>query len=257
MPTKTTDLPIADTPLTGAEIVYVVQDDNSRQTTVDAIAGSGTALRLRGAPVLFTSSGTYTPDAEVKAILVEVQGAGGGGGGVSSTAGGSAVAGNGGAGGYGKKLIDSVSASYTATVGALGAGGSAGNNAGSTGGTSSFTDGVLTLTASGGVGGSGSSGSSSSVTATGGAGGAASGGDVNVSGASGEPGHTVSGVRSAFGKGADAVFGRGGVQQLGNGDGPDATGFGAGGGSGACTASSSNRPGGDGSAGLIIVWEYV
>lgn len=52
MPTKTTDLPIADTPLTGTEIVYVVQDDNSRQTTFGELlnAGNGFLSKAIGEP---------------------------------------------------------------------------------------------------------------------------------------------------------------------------------------------------------------
>ena len=77
-----------------------VLDDGATATILSNMKSAMTALtpgRLLGVRV-FTASGTYTPTAGTKSVIVEAQGGGGGGGGIGSAAGG-ATAGNGGGGG--------------------------------------------------------------------------------------------------------------------------------------------------------------
>lgn len=99
----------------------------------------------------FTASGTYTPTAGTKSIIVELQGGGGGGGGVSATDGTQVCGGVGaGAGAYLKLRFTTVAAAAV-VVGAGGAGGAASTvgGTGSPGNTSSFG----TSSVSGGDGG--------------------------------------------------------------------------------------------------------
>jgi hypothetical protein len=99
----------------------------------------------------FTVSGTYTPTAGTRSVVVEVIGGGGGSGGVPNTTSGQFVSSGGGGGGsYAKSRITSGFSGQTVTIGA---GGAAGNSttAGGDGGATSF--GAL-LSAPGGGGGS-------------------------------------------------------------------------------------------------------
>lgn len=136
---------------------------------------------------------TYTPPAGVRAIEVEVIGAGGGGGGAdgqNTTDDG--YAGGGGGGGWARAFITSLASSYTYAVGAGGAGGAAGNNAGATGGTTSFTGSGVTVQATGGTGGAGvlSTSSNSSLAGVGGLG--------SLTGISGFIGGGIQGTRSRY-----------------------------------------------------------
>ena len=193
--------------------------------------------------VTFTSSGTWTKDAGLKYVVVEVQAGGGAGKGINTSS--DAGCDGGGAGGYTRSLIlaASLGVTETVTVGAFGVG-VAGSNGGSGGDTTFGSH----STASGGVG---ASTSNSGYSRYGGAGGAASGGDVNTKGESGQGGSSE--VRG--GRGGHSHFGNGGEGATGNTSGGDADGYGAGGGGGADTATS-NVSGGDGTAGVVIVTEY-
>jgi len=171
--------------------------------------------------VTFTSSGTWTKDAGLKYVIVEVQGAGGGGGrgdgGASDDNGGS----GGGAGGYSRKLIlaSSLGATETVTVGTGGAGDS--GSGGATGGNSSFG---AHATANGGTGANGSE--------IEGVGGTAASGDVNSQGQHGSRGTEV------------GEKGAGGANALGWG-----VGGGGNGGNGSDNGSGGNN-------GIVIVTEY-
>ena len=187
--------------LTGATSGYVeikaaaISGDNEVEVpnvsggTRMVLAGSDGALPSPGLLnyVYLTTpgSGTYTPTAGTKRILVEVWGGGGGGGGVDgiATSGHWAKGGCGGGGGYCSKWIASgLAASYSYTVGAGGAGGNAGANTGATGGTSTFSGTGISLTANGGDGGAGKTAESGGTLSYGHPGGSASGGDLNVRG---------------------------------------------------------------------------
>jgi len=235
-----------------------------------AQTATGPAWQAMGAMnnvVIITSNGTYTPSAGTKSILVKLIGGGGGGGGVAATVNASIedalAGGGGGAGGYCEYYVASVAASYAVTVGAAGTGGAAGNNAGGTGGATTFNG---TVTASGGLGGNGSAATVGIFYNAGGAGGAAAGGTVNIPGNAGGNGIIL--VNSATpatnaGAGGSSHFGAGGAAPyvINNGiSGNSATGYGAGGsGANSTWQSGGNngaQPGGNGSPGVIIIYEY-
>ena len=204
--------------------------------------------------VTFTSPGTWTKDANLKAVKVTLIGGGGGGGGVR---GGnppaiSRTAGSGGGGGVSVKYIPapSIPGPVVVTCGTGGAGGpgppSAGAyTAGGTGGTSSFGS---FFSATGGGGGAQPTG----------AGGIGSGGDLDIlSGRGNSIGGAQGGGNSLFnysgganGQGTPipAVPARPG--------GIPATGQGCGGGGAISPPAATIRAGGAGSGGIVIVEEF-
>jgi len=203
--------------------------------------------RLLGAPKVLAISGSYTPGANVKAIVVEIVGGGGGGGAASSSANYNAAGGGGGGGGYSKKYIPiSSTASIPYTVGLGGNGATYPAASGQSGGATSFGSG---FTATGGGGGNtASSNASSSLVGMGGGGGTSSGGNINSTGAGGQNGvsssPTIAGgtMGAGFG-GASALSGQGGP---------------GGGGPGAATNSGNQNVNGNrGNDGVIIIWEYA
>jgi hypothetical protein len=205
--------------------------------------------------VTTTGGGTYTTPAGVKAILVECYGGGGGGGSCDGAASSAGAGGGGGAGGYCRKLILAPASSYAINVGVGGTGpaGAANGTVGGNGGNTTF--GTSLLTANGGTGGAASGTAGSTVIeAAGGAGGTATGGDLNVTGGRGGAGVRFSGTQSFSGYGADAPVGAGGSTVM-NLAGNAATGFAAGGGAGS-TQGATDRAGGAGAQGIIIVTEY-
>jgi hypothetical protein len=86
---------------------------------------------------VFSSSGTYTPSANLSYAVVEVQ-AGGGGAGFTNAN--SAYGASGGGGGYSKSALSAttIGASQTITIGTGGSGGASMNTNGAAGGSSSF-----------------------------------------------------------------------------------------------------------------------
>ena len=217
------------------------------------IAGAGGLHSFQ----IFTSgtAQTYTRPANVTSILVELWGGGGGGGGVAATASSTSSAGGGGAGGYARLYVASAASSYTYTVGGGGAGGTAGANNGTSGTTTTFS--ASSLQATGGVGGDGTSGvlNTSGQYKLGGAGGVGTNGNVNANGAVGGGSSAIFGI-ALSGYGASSPIGGGGNSLNTSGTGNNATVY-ASGGSGALTGAATNRAGGNGSAGLIIVWEFA
>lgn len=203
---------------------------------------------------IYTANDTWTKPAGLSFVIVEVLGAGGGGGGADQDGSNSGTGGGGGAGGYSRKKIPAAAlgATETVTIGALGAGGAAGNNAGATGGASSFG---AHATANGGVGGS-STAPASSATVIGGAGGAAADGDTNIQGQSGGGGMRSSTTIALPGEGGSTPYGNG-ARGKNNAAVNASTGYGAGGAGAASTTGGSDRAGGDGTAGLVIVYEYL
>jgi len=214
---------------------------------------------------VFSTAGTftYTPTAGTKQVEVEVQGGGGGGGGsLATTTTTQMCAGTGaGAGGYGISRITSGFSGVTVTVGAAGAGVSGAN--GTAGGTSSFG---AFISATGGT--AGKVGVSYTVpqisSGTGvGVGGAGTGGNIyNIQGADGK--HGLIFTSSAMGgEGGASKMGMGGrtiaattsspVSSAGN----PATGQGAGGGGGVSTNVAAASAGGAGTAGIVIIREFM
>ena len=207
---------------------------------------------------IFTTgtAATYTKPAGVVSILVECIGAGGGGGGVDSVAAQISCAGGGAGGGYCQLWIVTAAATYTYTVGALGAGGAAGNNAGTAGTNTTFS----TLTAGGGGGGGGSGGSAvAAMQGAGGTPGTTSGGDVNISGGKGGQGGGLT-TYAKSGYGGASRFGTGGrettIVSSTSVVGEAALNYGGGGGGAVAINDTTDRAGGAGTGGLIIVWEF-
>lgn len=207
----------------------------------------------------FTSGGTYTPTTGMAYCIIEVLGGGGGSGATTTTGGAqvSAVAG-GGAGGYARKVVAAatIGASQTVTIGAAGAAGTVPGGAGGNGGTSSV--GAI-VSATGGTGSAGSA-AANQVYAAGGAGGTGASGDINLTGESGQPVIARDGMTTITGRGGNSLYGVGGITQS-NGDAPiagsAASGFGAGGGGGNILAVQTQLAGGAGTAGYVVITEYI
>jgi len=219
-------------------------------------------------------SQTYTSSQTVVApssgsVIIECWGAGGGGGGASNGSG-DAVGGGGGGGAY-SKLTFPVTAgqNLVLTVGAGGAAGSGGGGNGGTGGTTSVAA-PFTISASGGFGGAGSTccagaGGNGGSTGTGFlyAGGKGAAGTIASSnrggGGGGSAGTAVNGNNApAGGNGATAVAGGvAGATAAAGGFSGGAAGVagpvGGGGGAGAWVYQSTNRAGGAGGGGKIIL----
>lgn len=201
---------------------------------------------------IFVTSGTWTRPLGCKLIRVTVLGGGGGGGGGDGASSQASIAGGGASGGFAIKWIDVTAiSSVSVTVGALGAGGAAGANDGTTGGTSSFG---AHCSATGGEGGSSSAAAATPGAQRGGNGGTGTNGDINGGGAVGASGIRLSGTASVPGTGASSIMGGGG-QWAGNASGGSATGFGAGGAAGHSN-NTTDRAGGDGTPGIVIVEEF-
>lgn len=205
---------------------------------------------------VLTSGTSWTVPANVYRIKVTLVGGGGGSGGaVGTTSGANGSAGGGGGGGAVCIGFYTVVPGQAMTY-AIGSGGTAGGSGGVTpggdGGTTTTTYGGVTFTAGGGVGGNGSDGG-----ASGGAGGTASGGTLNLSGGRGSEGINTNNTNSqliipmggstALGFGWSGHFDRNALGGNGNGYG--------GGASGARVTTSTDRAGGVGASGVVIV-EY-
>jgi len=203
----------------------------------------------------FTASGTYTPTSGMKFCTIEVLGGGGGGGGVGDTTGSCVGAAGGGAGGYSRLTASAatIGASQTVTIGNAGSAAGNGGNGGA-GGQSSV--GTLCV-ANGGAGGIGQT----TGTYFGGLGGALAGavGDITATGAPGGNGSAGTVLNNA-GVGGSNVFGgggRAGAGASGSAAGGAASNYGSGGGGAWGTATTTQRGGGAGSAGFVIITEYI
>jgi hypothetical protein len=135
--------------------ITVTYNDTNNQINFDVTAGSVTRIDYP-APNLY-SLAKADLGTGVKYILVKVWGAGGSGACAGAVPGTGLCAGGGG-GGYNEKMffLDELQNNFAITVGAGGARktpGGFGNVAGDAGGTSTFTDGNITLEATGGGGG--------------------------------------------------------------------------------------------------------
>lgn len=210
-------------------------------------ASTGRLLNVR----TFTSSGTYTPTAGTKFVVVEVQGGGGGSGGVPATGSSSvAASGAGGSGAYAKAYITSGFSGVSVTVGAGGAAGTSGGGDGGTGGTSSFGSLVVCPGGNGGL--STGTVAVSFPTSRGGSSetAAPTGGNIISSKGKGGAGSTVvNGTVGNLGTGAASPFSAGGT----GGDGEN----GSGAGGWINNVSQPARAGYAGGKGLVVVWEYA
>lgn len=231
---------------------------------------STNAYALKNITYLTSGTGaTYTTPTGVRALKVTVIGGGGGGGGVDgqATASTNAYSGGGGGAGYATAFIATAEASYTYTVGSGGTGGAAGNNSGAAGGTTEFKNAGSTviISATGGGGGLGDIGSTSTGSGAGTPGVGSITGLGTPGGVIGEGtspmstgyGRIINGtVYSLNSSGYCPIIG-GGVDNVAQTTGTNATNYGEGGGNvRTTTASANNYAGGNGFAGLIIIEEY-
>lgn len=206
----------------------------------------------------FQATTTYTPTSGTNSVIVEVLGGGGGGGGCAITgASQNSIATGGAGGGYARKRITSAFSGVTITIGAKGTGGAIGANNGTAGGTSSF--GAL-VSSTGGAAGNGAAAAAIGTTRPFAAGGVGAGGDILAQGGYAYAPVYVSvgsvtgscGGQSFYSAGAAAVS----VNATGS-DGTDGVYSGTGGSGGANAQNqAAGHAGGDGVAGLVIVWEY-
>lgn len=211
---------------------------------------------------VFTSSGTYTPNADMLYAIIECVGGGGGGGGcANSTAGNQGGAGGGGGGAYARKFVTAsdVGASKTVTIGAAGAAGTAGNNNGAAGGDTSV--GSLCV-AKGGAGGSGAASNNAGAGGAGGTSGS-SVGDVVVAGQPGDlsGAASIATVTIPSGRGGNSALelGHGGHapnSNVNNLTGNPGTGYGGGGAGGKSGNGAGTAAGGAGTAGVVIITEF-
>jgi hypothetical protein len=223
------------------DYVYIAKGNESQGDGKVTVADLKEAFGISNIPgyklvgrKIYTTSGTWTKDAGVDAVFVQVQAGGGQGGGQNS----SNPATGGGGGGYGEKFITSgLSSSEAITVGAGGSGAGAGAN-GNNGGNSAFGSHCIST---------GGTGGKNTVSIGTGAGGVSTGGDININGGAGGLGATS----SLQGEGGDSFLSNNTNGGIGGTGGTGASYGGGGGGSGTGNA------GGPGASGVIIVWEYV
>jgi len=228
-----------------------VTSDSTGKPTVALADGPSKVVHI------FQGTTTYTPSAGVRALYVEMVGGGGGGGGVLDAATNGAGAGGGGAGAYSAVYTTTIKASFACVVGAKGTGGASGANNGNPGTDSTF-DSASICTADGGAGGISQTVSAAlQLGGLGGAGGLASAGvgDIKADGGQGRYGICLTAAIVQSGDGGDSHFGGGAMGRKTQGDGVAAANYGAGGSGGCNLSSAASQAGGNGSDGLIRVWE--
>lgn len=237
----------------------MVENNTTNPDAAGANWIDGTTGRLMGTQ-LFTANGTYTPTLGTKSIIVEIVGGGGGGGGCPAcSASQQATASGGVSGGYGKGRYTVPSSPVSVIVGAGGTGGAAGSNAGVGGGASGL--GAL-LTVPGGTGGAAGTASAATVQAP-----KATNDTTLPTGATliGLPGQRNRKAQIVLGITAQVILGGdGGCTPFGvGGDGGQGSagsagqGFGAGGGGCSQFASEAGDKGGNGSQGMVLIYEYA
>lgn len=228
-------------------------------------AGSGSGQLIGVQRITATGAFTYTPTAGTASIVVELQGAGGGGGGVAAPTGSNttlAEAGSGGA--WLRKRLTAAFSGATGVVGAKGTGGVAGNNAGTNGADTTFiTTTPTTYTAGGGVGGPGCPNGVAAPTfrALAVAGGVATTGDDNQPGGAGTAPFALASTQIQPARGGSARYGEPSSAVAAQGAnitqaGTNGTGKGSGGNGAVAGGIGVAKAGGDGTDGLVIIWEY-
>jgi hypothetical protein len=209
--------------------------------------------------VVLLSSGTFTLDANVKALYVIGVGGGGAGGGVPATSGAVSTVGGGGGGGAYSSLfqLPPAKTSYVYVIGAGGVGGS--NAAGGVGGDTSFDSPAVLLAKGGQGGGVGAAGiSGMGASSSGGNGGSQlSGlGTMTIDGNWGLGGLVLNGAVGLMtgSVGGSSLLSGEVVPTTGVGNGLPGRNYG-GAGAGAVGINSGAASGGGGAGGVIIVWE--
>jgi hypothetical protein len=220
------------------------------QTLAPGLSQPGRLLNVQR----LAGAGNYTETVGTTSIVAFLLGGGGSGGGAVPTLAGQLSCGSG--GGAGAFAIHRATTGFSGAAFSVGAGGAAANGASNPGAATTF----LGVTAGGGGGGNVIGNTASAAILQGGAGGNSSG--ANVLSGAGAPGQSaiIFAAAAAFGagSGASSIFGGGATAPgSGNFSGVPAIGFGSGGSGGTAVASSPIEPGGAGSAGTIIVFEYT
>lgn len=249
---------------TGGDGFQATLDANpTADRTITLPDASGTvALDLGGqlirAPQVLTSGTSYTTPADCTRIVVHAWGGGGGGGGCTSAAASCAAGGGGASGGYAMKTYTvTPSTGYTYAIGGAGTGGVNTGGTGLSGGDSTFTDGVTLITAKGGGGGLGMAATTAGLS-EGGFTPVSTNGDLNGSGGVGTPGICITGLIGTSGGGGSSALGGGGRPRgAATGAGVAATGLTGGGGGALVENNSGAVAGGDGTAGVIVIYEYA
>lgn len=229
--------------------------NNSQLTAaIKALVGPGRLLNIQ----VITNSGTYSPTAGTKKAVIEMVGGGGASG--STPASSSSVnfaSGGGGGGAYAKFMVNNP----VATPVSIGAAGVVSGGTGGAGGVTSFGS---IASVSGGGGSAYSQASGSALIANGGSGAqtiSLSSDCVPILKIFGESGSAAVMINSGSGgsnSGGSSVMGTGGGPN-GNGNGNPGTGYGAGAG-GAMRGTNNTgatASGANGTAGVVIVWEYA
>lgn len=220
---------------TGNAGKYLTTDGTNDSWGEVAAGGGLTSMQV------ITSTGTWTKPVGISKIRVTVIGGGGGGAGTTNNGWLSGGAG----GGAAIKIINvSAIASESVTIGAGAAGGTAGGGIGGTGGTSSFG---AHCSATGGAG-----GRNFNDSATGGIG---SSGDLNIRGGYGGLGANNTARPGPSGGGSSYLGPGGAPKTYSNNVGNDGEAYGSGGGAG--VYQNSDRAGGAGVSGVVIVEEFV
>lgn len=255
----TTDIELMKVTLRAGECLQFV--DGEGFTVFD----SNGSRKIGGGPGRFiarqilTSGTSFTVSSETRKIKYHVVGGGGGGAGAADAAAAETVVGSGGSSGAEAWGLFDVTpgASYSYTIGAAGAGGAAGDNDGTAGGNTTLTVGGTTVTAPGGPG-AANIASGTSITIAGAPTGAATAtnGDINRGGEAGGPSTRLSGTVGYSGYGGSSTVGSGGAALSGQGNGENATGYGAGGSGGLSENGGTSASGGNGTQGVIIIDEY-
>lgn len=250
--------------LTADRLLTLVPGDAARTVTLsgDLTVSSTTSIPQTIQPGLtavrvYTANNTWTKPAGLHSVVVWVVGGGGGGGGAATTSATEVAVGAGGAGGGTsmKRVVEaSLGATEAVTVGALGAGGAAGANTGSAGGTSSFG---AHASATGGAGGTGAVATTAPgwTAGAGAVGGVGSSGDANMKGNAGHRGGSMTVGRVMGGHGGSSMFG-GGAEESDSSAGVAAGAYGGGGSGGSRQENLTQVAGGNGSAGVVIVYEF-
>lgn len=212
----------------------------------------------------FSSSATYTPTSGMKFCEIKIVGGGAGSGGAATTGPGQVACGGGGGGGaysVGVFSAAQIGASISVTIGAAGTAGSIAGSAGGTGGTTSITG---LMFASGGTGGGGGVAAAISNAAAGNGGNG--GGPAPIFGGEGGTG-SIGSFASGFiipGNGGSSYFGGRSVSPIiGVGAGaspgvsPSANSKGCGASGSAVGENTTGIAGAVGSAGYVLITEYI
>lgn len=234
-------------------MVYTALSDHDGQDPISSPTYWGQRQGLISVQT-FTTSGTYTPSAGTKSVIVECQGGGAAGGGAAATGVSEySIGAGGGSGAYckGRYTTGFSGATVTIGIGGVAIEGYTGGN----GGTTSF--GAL-MSAPGGNGGGTAGPSALPFAITGNvACDIATGGTiVNTKGAPG--GYSIPAATACVaGQGASSLLGMGGgINSVGE-NGFAASGYGSGGGGATQGPSGSALFGGSGKPGVVIIYEYA